>query len=59
MADVLKDRQYYKMLSSNELLDIAYREGNELAIAALEPRRAALNYRLKGLHKPNGKGAKI
>lgn len=44
MPDILRDRQYYKMLSREEQLDIAYREGNELAIAALEPRRAYINY---------------
>lgn len=44
MPEILKDRQYYKMLSRDEQLDIAYRDGNELAIAVLEPCRPYINY---------------
>ncbi len=50
MADVLKDRNYYRMLRDDELRRIAYDEHNELAIVLAE-RRKGYNPRFEPLHR--------
>lgn len=50
MADILKDRNYYRMLSDDELKDRAYREKNELAITLLERKRGIRYYNTPFAH---------
>lgn len=36
MPDILKDRNYYRMLDAERLLDAAHHSGNELALAMMD-----------------------
>lgn len=45
MPEILKDRNYYRMLSSDELRDEAIRTSNELAFVLCERSRGVGYYR--------------